>query len=172
MSADELNQFDAAEEELVAYLDGELEPAARGRLEQRLAREPALREKLRRTQQAWDALDLLPQTHADETFANTTMQMTVAEVVKDYESPQKKGAKRDFFPAEYWPWLKVGLGALLALCVGFRLVKAKHQTDRSKELREIRIAEQFEALSDTPSIEFLMKLRDEKLFTTKSNEDK
>jgi anti-sigma factor RsiW len=168
MSTNELNQFDPAEEELVAYLDGELEPAARQRVEQRLGTDAALREKLRRTQQAWDALDLLPHTRADESFANTTIQMTVSQVLQNSATSPLPSQKH--FTAPYWPWLKIGSVAFAAMLLGFILTKASHNKNRQKELREAHMAESFEALSETPSLEFLIKLRDEKLFTTKSND--
>ena len=50
---DELN------EELVAYLDGELSPEAVQRVEHRLASDPEFRERLNSLQRAWSMLDIL-----------------------------------------------------------------------------------------------------------------
>ena len=158
MTADELNPFDAVEEELAAYLDGELEPAARQGVEQRLASDPALREKMRRTQSAWDALDLLPRSHADESFARSTVEMTVVDIAR--EARQTMPALR----ANWLPWLKLGGVAVLAGVLGFRLVKARQEQDLKTQLRDVLVAEKLELLQDTPSVDFLRELHKANLF--------
>jgi anti-sigma factor RsiW len=53
-------------EELVAYLDGELPPDDCRRVERRLAEDDDYRQRLRDLDQAWEALDALPATRADD----------------------------------------------------------------------------------------------------------
>jgi anti-sigma factor RsiW len=60
-------------EELVAYLDGELDAAARQSVEERLARDAEYRSHLQSLQQAWDLLDELPRSSASESFTRTTV---------------------------------------------------------------------------------------------------
>ena len=165
MSADELNQFDPVEEELAAYLDGELDAPARGRIERQLATDPALREKMRQSQQAWDALDLLPKTQTDEAFASSTMQMTVAIITRE-----TKPVRTAVLNSPWLPWVKVGLGAFVALCVGFRMVKVKQLADQTKSLRDLPVAEKLEELTDAPSLEFLLRLKKENLFAAPSHD--
>ena len=50
----------AHHEELVAYLDGELDAVGTDRIENLLASNPAIRSELRRLEQTWDLLDELP----------------------------------------------------------------------------------------------------------------
>src|SRR4051812_15898914 len=62
-------------EELVAYLDGELEPEECRAIEERLANDDEYRQQLRDLDQAWEALDELPSTKTDESFARTTIEL-------------------------------------------------------------------------------------------------
>ena len=149
MTAEELNPYDAVEEELAAYLDGELEPIARHSVEQRLTSDPALREKMRRTQSAWDALDLLPRLHADESFARSTVEMTVVDI------SQATQAKLPMLRANWLPWAKVVGVGLLAMLVGFRMVKSRQEADLHAQFRNVPVAEKLEPLQDTPSVDFL-----------------
>src|SRR5436190_13553747 len=71
--------FDPIDEELVAYLDGEIDATGRLRVERRLAEDAAFRERLRRMQQTWEALDLLPRSSVGEEFTSSTMTLVVAE---------------------------------------------------------------------------------------------
>jgi len=60
---------------LTAYLDGELTPLDRQRLERRLANEPELRQRLALLEETWHYLDLLEQESADAEKIETTMNL-------------------------------------------------------------------------------------------------
>ena len=77
--SDESAELDPLDEELVAYLDGEIDPTGRVRIERRLAEDDAFRRRLRRMQQTWEALDLLPQASVGDAFTSSTMTLVVAE---------------------------------------------------------------------------------------------
>ncbi|WP_428307126.1 anti-sigma factor family protein [Lacipirellula sp.] len=64
-------------EEIVAYLDGELSPEESARVEQRLASDESYRRQLQGIEQAWTALDALPQEYVDDRFSRTTMELAV-----------------------------------------------------------------------------------------------
>ncbi|MBR4833821.1 MAG: hypothetical protein IKU86_05740, partial [Thermoguttaceae bacterium] len=55
----ELDELDPLDEEIAAYLDGELDADARAAFERRLAEEPELRARVDEERSAWDALSLL-----------------------------------------------------------------------------------------------------------------
>lgn len=80
-------------EELVAYLDGELPPDACRRIEQRLAADPEYRRQLQELDQTWEALDELPQSTAHDEFTRTTLGMITVEAERDLS------AQRDSQPA-------------------------------------------------------------------------
>ena len=65
---------------LTAYLDGELTPQDRQLLEQRLANEPELRERLVLLEETWHCLDLLEQESPDATQIETTLQIAAVSV--------------------------------------------------------------------------------------------
>ena len=67
--------IDPVEEELVAYLDEELEPEHRAQVEHRLAEDARYRDKLKHMQKSWDMLDLLARSEPDEGFTRTTVAM-------------------------------------------------------------------------------------------------
>jgi len=60
---------------LTAYLDGELTPQDRQHLEQRLAREPELRQRLTLLEDAWHCLDLLEQESSNTEQIETTLKI-------------------------------------------------------------------------------------------------
>ena len=64
---------DAFEAELVAYLDGELDSAAAGRVEARLATDPAARTRASELKKSFDMLDYLPRPEPSPTFTTRTL---------------------------------------------------------------------------------------------------
>lgn len=88
-----LPEIDPVEEELVAYLDEELAPDHRARVEHRLAQDARFREKLRHMQKSWDMLDLLARSEPNESFARTTVAM-VALKAKEATEVQKESSQR------------------------------------------------------------------------------
>jgi len=64
---------DPLEAELVAYLDGELDPDAARRVEDRLATDPEARAKAASLKKTFDLLDYLPKPEPSPTFATRTL---------------------------------------------------------------------------------------------------
>jgi hypothetical protein len=88
-----LPEVDPVEEELVAYLDEELDPEHRARVEQRLTADAHYRDKLRHMQKSWDMLDLLARSEPDEGFTRTTVAM-VALKAREATAVQKESSQR------------------------------------------------------------------------------
>ncbi len=83
MSSQPLNTpGEAEDDELVAYLDGELDAETARRLEQRLEADQQLRRKYRQMAVSWDLLDQLPRAKVDDAFTRHTVE-TVAIAVSD-----------------------------------------------------------------------------------------
>lgn len=70
---DDTPPADPFEAELVAYLDGELDPAAARRVEARLATDPAAREKAAALKKTYDLLDYLPRPEPSPDFTTKTL---------------------------------------------------------------------------------------------------
>jgi anti-sigma factor RsiW len=65
---------DPLEEELVAYLDGELPEEEARLIEQRLANDPDLRRRALLLKKTYDLLDYLPQPVVSENFTTRTLE--------------------------------------------------------------------------------------------------
>src|SRR5882672_2075769 len=59
--------------DLVAYLDGELEPRAARAMEKRLRADPKLRAQAKAIRSTWALLDFLPQPEPSPTFTTRTL---------------------------------------------------------------------------------------------------
>lgn len=64
--------------DLVAYLDGELDPTASRQLEAKLQRDPAARAEAETLRKAWELLDCLPRPMPSATFTERTVQRVSA----------------------------------------------------------------------------------------------
>jgi anti-sigma factor RsiW len=64
---------DPVRDEIVAFLDGELNDDEAGRIESQLNRDPKLRAEADALKQAWDFLDYLPRPEPSPDFASRTM---------------------------------------------------------------------------------------------------
>ncbi|MEM9701941.1 MAG: hypothetical protein AAF907_05815 [Planctomycetota bacterium] len=60
-------------DDLVAYLDGELEGPAGDRIEKALSSSPVARNEVEMLTRTWDLLDLLPTADPDQTFTQRTL---------------------------------------------------------------------------------------------------
>jgi len=70
-----LNTDAAIEQQIVAYLDGELDAESGRRIEQRIAGDRQLRERLHQLNRTWEVLDMLDTSSVSEDFTQTTMEM-------------------------------------------------------------------------------------------------
>lgn len=68
---------DGATEELIAFLDGELDPKAAEAMATRLSLDPKLRAEADALQRAWDVLDVLPRPQPSAAFATRTVSQVV-----------------------------------------------------------------------------------------------
>ncbi len=71
------NAQEQATEELVAYLDGELDPKAAEGIATRLSLDPTLRAEAESLQRTWDILDILPRPRPSADFATRTLSQAV-----------------------------------------------------------------------------------------------
>lgn len=144
---------DAILEELVAYLDGELEPADAERIETRLSEDPAYRTELKGLQGAWDMLDLLPRPQVGEGFTRSTIEMVAVKAADD--TAKRRGSVRLRRAAG---WLAVVSAAVVAGFVGYRAVH--HRLDRPNRqfLEDLPVVENVDLYYHADDIEFVEKL--------------
>src|SRR6185436_11414173 len=107
-----LAETTSIDEELVAYLDGELSPEDATRVERRMAEDPRYNARLNQLQRAWDLLDTLQRTEADDQFVHSTVAMVAIAASEDARSQQMKTVR-----TRSLAWLALA-GVLLITAVG------------------------------------------------------
>jgi hypothetical protein len=150
------------DEDLVAYLDGELEDPASRRLEERLANDEKARERLRALASSWNLLDHLPRAALDEAFARTTVELLVAEARKEIAAEQAALPLR-----KRRRWIAAAVAGLAAAMIGFIAVFVAWPNENEKLLRDLPVVKNLELYDVTPkegAIEFLRDLESQDLF--------
>lgn len=107
---DHIDDLSSDEAILVEYLDGELTQQDRQAVEERLSREPELREHLARLEKSWQYLDLLDLENTDKELVETTLETVVFSAEEAVQEIEKQSRKR-------FSWKTVPL--LLFFCLVF-----------------------------------------------------
>jgi len=144
------------DEELVAYLDGELDAESGRRVEALLASDPAVRRRLQSLERTWDLLDELDAAPLGEPFTQTTLEMVAIAAREDAERGRAEAPRRRRLVL-----LAVGAGLLAAAAAGFCAVTL-YNPDRQL-LQDLPLLENLDEYRQIGSIEFLHRLRDEGL---------
>lgn len=144
---------DPLDEQLTAYLDGELPPEEARALEQRLARDVTVRERLRQLAGAWDLLDNLPRTTVDESFAKTTVAMVAVAAKEDLVELQSTAPRQ-----KRQQWLGSAVGIAAALLLGYASFAWFWPDPNAKLLSDLSLVENWQLYQEADSLEFLSKL--------------
>lgn len=156
------------DEQLVAYLDGELSPSERAEVERKLAEDETYRIRLEELDQTWEMLDALPRADLDDDkFMRSTVEMITVAASQELEAYQEQRRLRD--------WLQYVAGTLLivaAMVTGSRLVH-HYQTQEDRWIIEnLPIVENVDAYQRVESVDFLHRLNREGLFTGEVPDEK
>lgn len=140
-------------EDLVAYLDGELSPAERDRVEQRLSEDDRWQKHLRELERSWDLLDELPRAEVDESFTRDTMESIIVKLAAPTEARTIAGQR----PPRL---IVISLLAtfLLAGLVGFATIRSRAERENRRVIQDFAIIENMDAYHDAGSIEMLRRL--------------
>jgi anti-sigma factor RsiW len=159
MNPDPLLDPDALDEQLVAYLDGELDEATGRQIETLVASDPKLRERLARLGRTWDLLGELESPEVGGKFTESTLDM-VAVAAED-----EVRARREAMPRlRRRRWAMAGASLLAAGAVGFLAVALLPDPNRQL-LQDLPVLENLEEYRNVDDIQFLRALGDAKLFT-------
>ncbi|MCA9189843.1 MAG: hypothetical protein R3E01_09255 [Pirellulaceae bacterium] len=151
--------LDQAYEDLIAYLDNELDDRRRHEVERRLADDPGFRDKLRGLQSSWDMLDELPSESADESFTRTTLEIVATNIE---QSLQKDEAS--FWNRPFGRRVKVAIVVGAAFTTGFLIVFAIAKGIAFQYERDLGLWTNYRLYQNIDSIEFLRSMRDKGLF--------
>jgi len=147
-------------EELTAFLDGELSGEELAEVEQRLQDDPSYLSQMQKLQQSWDLLEVLPPTQGYDAFVKTTMEL----VVQDYDRDLKKKS-----------WMGKGLLTKLAAFLllpgavfasGYAVTNQQITAPYRQLIRELPLIENYDRYSKLNfEIDFLKQLNEASLFT-------
>ena len=141
------------DEELVAYLDGELSRDNAARVEDALSENAEYRLRLKQLQQAWDLMDDLPQSAMDESFTKSTVEL----VVVSAESEVMATVSR-------WKTWRIGVWAasLAAVFVvawgGSALVNSLGGRDNQQLLNDLPLVQEIDVYDPIDNMDFLEEL--------------
>lgn len=129
------SESELLDEQLTAYLDGELTASESARIEQRLVEEESVRRRLAELRQAYEYLDQLPETPHNHAFTQSTIAMVVEELKRvpsePVARPQTLAPKKNWFA---WPSVvaPIALMALLGSILGAALATLQTRTELKK----------------------------------------
>lgn len=152
------------DEQLVAYLDGELDEETSRRIESQLASDANVRRRLQSLEHTWELLDDLDAAPVGEPFTRTTLEMVALAAGEDLaqsriEMPRRLRRRR----------LQIASVFAAATALGFLGVWFFTPDPNRQLVDNLPVLEQFEEYRQTGNIGFLRQLRDEKLFLPKSS---
>lgn len=165
------SDFSLLDEELVAYLDGELDEAAARRVEERLSSDEQARSRLNQLAASWDLLDQLPKATVDENFTRTTVSMVALKASEDLQA-----TKAQLPVVRRRRWVAGVAAALAAAMVGFAGVLFALPDPNEPLLTNLPLVRDFDQYLDlgmgdaAAEIAFLRRLHEEELFTSKATE--
>jgi hypothetical protein len=163
MSTDPATTESSLEEQLVAYLDGELDAEAVRRIEERLAAEPEVRETLNRLERSWELLDELGSTPVGESFTRTTLEMVAVAAEEDVqramaEVPLRRRRRR---------WL-IGGGVFAAAAAGFLAAYLALPNANRQLVDDLPILENLDEYRQVDDVKFLRLLKEKGLASSLS----
>ena len=147
------------EEQLVAYLDGELDTEGSLRIEELLATDPKVRQALQRLDGTWELLDELDASPTSDASAQSTLEMVTVAAAADAEQDRASAPRRC-----RRRWLAVATGLAVAGLAGY-LSAAWLKPDPDAELvRRLPVIEYLEHYRLVDGVEILRLLSKEDLF--------
>jgi hypothetical protein len=168
---------DPEEAELIAYLDGELEPADARKVEDRLDEDPAFRARADALKKSYDLLDYLPRPEPSPTFATRTLDRLPTSRSSVEASPVPSGSAAvppaPAPPSRPWLWAAgVAAAAAAALGIGYFAADTARTYFRPPPAREpddipladLRVIENLPLYAVADDLEFVTKLADPELF--------
>jgi anti-sigma factor RsiW len=159
MNAEKQAPQEEVAEQLVAYLDGELDNEAARDVERRLKQDPEYRRRLQQYQQSWDLLDELPHTDVDESFTQSTVAMAAVQAKEEVEQVEtsQRQRKRIFSTT-------ICVATAAAFLVGFVFTRRTANRADRQLLRDLPVIEHLDEYRAADSLEFLRVLEQERLF--------
>ena len=165
MSNDPSNTGLPPDEQLVAYLDGELDPEGRRRIEELLASNAGVRRRLQEMERTWELLDELDAAPAGSQFTHTTLEMVAVAARRELDQSLAEAPRR-----RWRRTLAISGGILAAVAAGFLAVALLAPDPNRELLQDLPVLENLDEYRQIDDIEFLRLLQEEGLFTKETGE--
>jgi len=149
----------AMDEEIVAYLDGELDSVAEAQIVRKLSEDAAYRARLSQLQHAWDLLDNLRGTEADDEFAASTVAMVAVHAEQESKSQQMRVVRQRSLT-----WLAVAALVLVSMSVGYYISHRRVTRNDRNLVRDLPVIEHVDEYRNIDNLDFLKALERENLF--------
>jgi anti-sigma factor RsiW len=149
----------AMDEEIVAYLDGELDSVAEAQIVRKLSEDAAYRARLSQLQHAWDLLDNLRGTEADDEFAASTVAMVAVHADQESKSQQMRIVRQRGLT-----WLALAAIILLSMSVGYYVSHRRVTRNDRNLVRDLPVIEHVDEYRNIDNLDFLKALERENLF--------
>src|SRR6478672_9648030 len=124
------------DEEIVAYLDGELDSVAEAQVVRKLSEDAAFRARLSQLQHAWDLLDNLRGSEADDEFAASTVAMVAVHAEHESKSQQMKVVRQRGLT-----WLATAAVVLLSMSAGYYISHRRVTRNDRNLVRDLPVIE-------------------------------
>ena len=144
---------DELDEQLVAYLDGELSREELRALEKRLGAEPALRDRLRDLQNGWEMLDDLPLAASSGSLLETTILMAAVDGEVSSNPSRLKFSKNKFY--RFFAVVAVTVASFL---LGLAATKGRDYIRYRNQLRDLPIAMHLDAYLHASDLDLMRNL--------------
>jgi len=148
------------EENLTAYLDGELNEAVTKEIESTLADSAPTRQRVDSLISTWEMLDLLPRARASEDFTERTMscvsipEAATQRLAVDWSNQGRRGAAFAVWAA----------GLVLAAGFGFLATNRWVPNESDRLVRDLPLIENLDLYTEVDNVEFLKELQQSGLF--------
>lgn len=153
-------------DELVAYLDGELSADACRQVERRLASDAEYRRRLAELEQAWTALEALPQTEVADDFARTTIEMVTVAAERDAQAESATLASGDRRKS-YW----LAAACVAAAVAAFVLARIIWPSPNRALVADLPVIANLDVLTQVGSVDYLRGLSELDFDSSLRNDD-
>lgn len=153
--------LDPLEEQIVAYLDGELTPEEQAIFEKFIENEPELKQRINEERKAWNALELLDSESSEQDIVGSTVDRLNSETQAELQLLQLKTRRRRSI------LIIASICASIVLCfVGYAFSSLVFPDIQTRRERDCHVVERLPALEAAGSFEYLNALDDAGLFTS------
>ncbi len=154
------------ENDLVAYLDGELDATATARVERELSENAEYRRKLHSLQLAWDLMDTLPRADVDESFTRSTVEMVAVSTAEDVREAEQQMTKRQ----HRW-WIAVAATCLLSAVMGYGALATILGDPNADLLADLSLYQRFDLYRHAGTVDFVKQLHNQDWLGEQPDED-